>query len=150
MIEIEDPALDSSTVCRRFYMYVVLTSTILASQGAKCVLVSPIPVTKFRMFSIQASFMPTQPRVFCSLILPSLDLSSNYSMPFVKGVCFGIWNCKPLMNLHLNYISAHCFFGTLSLATVNNVESFSKLWWAIKVIHTGNLVIAFAKVFKVC
>nr|GMD05720.1 flap endonuclease 1 isoform X1 [Ipomoea batatas] len=64
--------------------------TYLIRRGTKCVLVSPIPVTKFRMFSVQASFMRTQPRAFCSLIPPSLDMSSNYSVPFIRGVCFSI------------------------------------------------------------
>ncbi|XP_019168662.1 PREDICTED: flap endonuclease 1 isoform X1 [Ipomoea nil] len=73
-----------------FFKPVANTSVPAKRKGTKCVLVSPIPVTNFRMFSVQASFMRTQPRAFCSLIPPSLDLSSNYSMPFIRGVCFSI------------------------------------------------------------
>nr|GMD03497.1 flap endonuclease 1 isoform X1 [Ipomoea batatas] len=73
-----------------FFKPVANTSAPAKRKGTKCVLVSPIPVTKFRMFSVQASFMRTQPRAFCSLIPPSLDMSSNYSMPFIRGVCYSI------------------------------------------------------------
>ncbi|KAF3616275.1 Flap endonuclease 1 [Capsicum annuum] len=50
------------------------------SQGTKCVLVSPIPVTKFKTLSLR-SRPGVPPGVPGRLIYPSLGLRSNYSEP---------------------------------------------------------------------
>uniref|UniRef100_M1BK37 Endonuclease n=1 Tax=Solanum tuberosum TaxID=4113 RepID=M1BK37_SOLTU len=57
----------------------------VGSQGTKCVLVSPIPVTKFKTLSLRS-----RPGVLGKLSFPSLELGLNYSVPLSRHVCFGI------------------------------------------------------------
>ncbi|KAL3382156.1 hypothetical protein AABB24_001963 [Solanum stoloniferum] len=63
----------------------VSTSAPVKRKGTKCVLVSPIPVTKFKTLSLRS-----RPGVLGKLIFPSLELGLNYSVPLSRHVCFGI------------------------------------------------------------
>ncbi|XP_059652190.1 flap endonuclease 1 isoform X2 [Cornus florida] len=70
-----------------FFKPVIGTSAPVKRKDTRCVLGSPKPVMKFKMFSMQAILQP-RPEVTCSLRLPTLGLDFKHSTLLSRGFCF--------------------------------------------------------------
>ncbi|CAL5329962.1 unnamed protein product [Camellia sinensis] len=71
-----------------FFKPVVSTAVPIKRKESKCVLGSPKPIIKPKMFSVQAC-TDSGPKVVGNFSLPTLALGSTHSTLLSRGVCFG-------------------------------------------------------------
>ncbi|XP_028108725.1 flap endonuclease 1-like isoform X3 [Camellia sinensis] len=71
-----------------FFKPVVSTAVPIKQKESKCVLGSPKPIIKPKMFSVQAC-TDSGPKVVGNFSLPTLALGSTHSTLLSRGVCFG-------------------------------------------------------------
>ncbi|XAR72591.1 Spleen exonuclease [Bertholletia excelsa] len=71
-----------------FFKPVVSTSVPIKRKDTKCILGSPKPIRKPKMFSPQPA-KPSRPKFIACLGMPNLTVGSRYSAPSSRAVCFG-------------------------------------------------------------
>ncbi|XP_024020380.1 flap endonuclease 1 isoform X1 [Morus notabilis] len=72
-----------------FFKPVASPTVPIKRKGSKCVLRSPKPALKHKMFSLEFS-NPSRAKLIGNMSLPILDLGSKHPMPLSRGVCFGV------------------------------------------------------------